>query len=34
MYPALVSLVKLGELEMFRHRGLRKNRQRRDLDGV
>lgn len=33
MYPALVSLVKLGELGMFRHLGLCKNRQRGDLDG-
>lgn len=33
MYPALVSLVKLGELGMFRHCRLRKNRQRGHLDG-
>lgn len=33
MYPALVSLGKLDELRMFRHRSLLKNHQRADLDG-
>lgn len=32
MCPALVSLVKLGELGMLRHHGLRNNRQRGYLD--